>query len=185
MPDLQIRPLEGVGEVSFGMAVSEVRRILGDPEKSVIDIRENRANLMSNRLLFSRKWAYPSLGIVLSFTAPNETTIDLKLRSITIQDNNATLDGEQLLGLSEEEFLSVIARTQLGTVELISDLQPIQWGKPDCDIREYVCESARMTFWVENGIVTCICMWDEVQSTPYIKFKTTVKMGPSDFEKDH
>lgn len=185
MPDLQIRPLEGLGEVSFGMAVSEVRRILGDPEKSVIDIRENRANFMANRLLFSRKWVYPSLGIVLSFTAPHEMAIDLKLCSITIQDNNATLDGEQLLGLSEEEFLSLIERSQLGTVELMTDLQPIQWGKPDCDIREYVCESARMTFWVENGIVTCICMWDEVQSTPYIKFKTTVKMGPSDFEKDH
>ena len=65
MPDLQIKPLEGIGEVNFGMPVGVVRHILGEPEKSVIDIQEDRGNLTSNRLIYSRKWAYPSLGIVL------------------------------------------------------------------------------------------------------------------------
>lgn len=184
MPDLQIKPLEGVGDIDFGMSVTEVRRILGDPEKSVIDIREDRTSLASNRLIYSRKWAYPSLGLVLSFTATNEMAFELQLYTITIQDPRATIDGVRLLRLSEKEFLDAIGNTQLGPVYLISDLQPMEWGNPDCDIREYVCERARMTFWIENGTVTSICMWDEYPTTPYIKFKTTLKMGFPDTEEE-
>jgi hypothetical protein len=183
MPDLQIKPLEGIGEVNFGMPVGVVRHILGEPEKSVIDIQEDRGNLTPNRLIYSRKWAYPSLGVVLSFTAPNELAFDLRLRSITIDGSDATLDGVRLLGLTEKEFLKAIAGTQIGTVELISKLQPVEWADPDCEIREYACERVRMTFWIENGIVTSISMWDEIRTTPYIKFKTTVKMAVPDFEE--
>lgn len=183
MPDLQIKPLEGIGEVSFGMSVAEVRRVLGDPEKSVIDIQEDRTNLTSNRLVYSRKWVYPSLGIVLSFTAPNELAFDLRLRSITIDGSDATLDGVRLLGLSEKDFLNAIASTRIGVVELISKLQPVEWADPDCEIREYACERVRMTFWIENGMVTSISMWDEWRATPYIKFKTTVKMSLPDVKK--
>ena len=185
MPALQIRPLDGIGDISFGMSVTEVRRLLGDPEKSVIDIREDRANITSNRLIYSRKWVYPSLGLVLSFSAPYELSVDMQLRGITIQDSDAMIDGVRLLGLSEREFLNAIAGTQVGAVELMSDLHPLEWTDSECVIREYVCEKARMTFWIENDIVTSICMWDEWRTTPYIKFKTTVMSGIPDVEEEH
>lgn len=185
MQDFEIKPLEGIGDISFGMRSTEVRRILGDPEKSVIDIRENRSGFSAGRLQYNRKWAYPSLGIVLSFTAPHELAGALLLRSITIEDPRATLDGEPLLGISEQAFLAAIARSRIGSVELLTTLQPMEWASPDCDIREYVSESDRITFWIENGTVTSINLWDEWRTTPYLKFKTTVKMGPVDVEKEH
>jgi hypothetical protein len=177
MADLRIKPLQGIGDINFGMAAAEVRRLLGEPEKSVIDIRENSANLTSSRLTYSRKWAYPSLGIVLSFTAPNELAFHLRLRRITIEDADVTIDGIRVIGLTENEFLKAIARTQISDIHLVSNVQPIEFVDPECDIREYVCERVRMSFWIERGIVTSISMWDELRTKPYIKFKTTVKMA--------
>ncbi len=177
MADLRIKPLQGIGDIIFGMTVTEVGRLLGKPEKSVIDIRQAPARFGSKRLVYSRKWAYPSLGIVLSFTAPNEFAVDLLLHRITIEDPNVTIDGIRLLGLTEDAFLEAIAETQVSDIHLVRNVQPIEFVDPECDIREYVCDRARISFWIERGTVSSICMWDEWRATPYMKFKTTVKMA--------
>ena len=185
MPDLQIKPLKGIGDVTFGMPTTAVRQVLGEPEQSVIDIQEDLTDFSSKRLIYSRNWIYESLGITLSFSAPDDSPFDLRLRSITIESRDATIDGVQFVGLRETKFLDAVAEKELGEVELVSDLRALEPGNPECDIREYACESVRMTFWIEERFVTKICIWDEWRATRDIAFKSNIKLGIPDTEGEH
>ena len=185
MLDLQIKPLKGIGDVTFGMPATAVRQVFGEPDQSVIDIKEDLTDFTSKRLIYSRKWIYESLGITMTFSALDESPFDLRLRSITIESRDATIDGVQLVGLMETKFLDAVATTQLGDVELVSDLRSIEPGNPECDIREYACESVRMTFWIVERFVTSICMWDEWRATRDIAFKSNIKLGIPDTEEDN
>ena len=174
---LEIKPLKGIGDVTFGMPATAVRQVFGDPDQSVIDIQEDLTDFTSKRLIYNRKWIYESLGFTMTFSAPDDSSFDLRLRSITIESRDATIDGVQFVGLRETKFLDAVAKTELGEVELVSDLRALEPGNPECDIREYACESVRMTFWIEERFVTRICMWDEWRATPDITFKSNIKLG--------
>ena len=165
----EVQPLQGVAGALFGMSPTQIEKVLGPPDESRIDIQEDFANLSEECFVTSRKWQYNDLGISLSFTAPDDRPFDTRFRSCEIVNPRVEVLGTQYIGLSEAEFLEAVAGSQLPETVLCSDLRALCPGDPEYDVREYICDQLRITFWIEQGVVASIWAADEWRPTSDIK----------------
>jgi len=106
MEPFQIVPSVGVGPLRLGMSHDEVRRCIGEPDLVEDDIEPPDTN--------SQSWEYTVAGLELRFSSD----FDWCLEWINVRRTTATLNGHQLIGLSETGLRALALAGELGRLDL-------------------------------------------------------------------
>jgi len=140
---------KGFDNIRFGMTRQEVKKILGEPDE--IDEYASSEESEDNTEAFH----FDELELSVSF----DEIDDWRLGSIAISDPESTLEGLNLLGISDEELLKKISILDLGESEREDVSSP---ESPDHDVLSFYNSS--INFWMENGVVSEIQfgpIWDD------------------------
>lgn len=156
---LLLKPLEGVGQIRFGMPTLAVERLLGDP-----DVRDTRAvedpTVFENApMCLSRQWQYTVLGLVFSFTAYEASRFDLRLSRIEATNKKSIIWGIQPIGLTERALVQWLPQIPVTDLALKSDIRSLDPGNPEFDMCEYYSKSAHVSLWIERDSVVSVTMW--------------------------
>lgn len=150
----EIKPGYGLGSLKFGMTRDEVKSLLGNP--SFIDKYSHSDSAKD----LTESWQYDDLLLSLSFDEEE----DWKLIMISVNDDFYELEGENLIGLTEEMLIEQLDEMNLG-----------EWSLEDCcdddneDQKVIEAEDKSINFWINDGIL------DEIQWTPFFIDDDTIE----------
>lgn len=126
-----IIPLEGLGDITFGMEPHEVEQILGKPEANE-PMEEDGDSYES--------WHYDGLGLSILFE--NDGALSL-LEMISISSPEFVLEGHSLIGLDKDTLIALMAE--------LDDMEHEEEKEDDRHIISY--DEAGIDFWLEGGKV--------------------------------
>ena len=133
----KIDPGLGLGLIRFGMLAEDVEKLLGPPDEILTSDEDDEGEEINTRTYVYNE---PHL-LELNFDGDEED----KLISILIENPEAELFGEELIGKTEEDARAAVL--QAGhEVEI--------WEGPD--LRELSIEDLEITLWVEQNLVYAI-----------------------------
>lgn len=114
LTEINIVPLKGLNQLSFGIPFDEALKIMGDPDTTKV-IRD------SDELISTVVWDYPRDGLRLYFEGePKEA-----LACCEIENKNAILFEEHVFKMNEEKVKSLMATN--GYYEIDEDIET--WGE--------------------------------------------------------
>jgi hypothetical protein len=126
----KIAPGEGVGQLRFGLTESEVRELLGQPD------RRDRVGGDDGEWI---EWHYDSLGLSLYF----DRDADCCLVTIDINNPEVELDGFKPIGIDEDSALEILGG--MGEITLEDEY-------PEHGRRVYDLVGTEVWFWFEDGL---------------------------------
>jgi hypothetical protein len=134
----QIVPGKGLGDIQFGMLREDVQKLLGDPDEVETQVHDEEEEDITEA------WHYDELEVSLSF----EKVEDWRLCTIAVSNEDATLEGHEIIGLSKSELLEVLKK--LGMKELTEE----DWSSAEApDYWSVTSEADEMVFWIEDDVV--------------------------------
>jgi len=104
---MDIKPLEGLGDLKFGFTRNQVKEILG--EASEIDTFKYEEDEDEE---LTESWHYDDKEISLSF----DEIEDWKLVNFAISAEDYKLNGKAVIGLKKEELLKTIEAFDMGEI---------------------------------------------------------------------
>jgi hypothetical protein len=125
----KIAPGEGVGQLRFGQDESEVRELLGEPDRS------ERVKVDEGEWI---EWHYDSLGLSLYF----DREADFCLVTIDISDPEVELDGFKPIGVDEDSALEILS----GMGEIVLEDELPKHGR-----KVYDLIGTEVWFWFNDG----------------------------------
>lgn len=137
---MNLKPHQGVDDIKFGSSMGIVARSLGAPGN------KNRREFKDESC--DEVWEYPRLGLSLTFSSDD----DWLLGTITVESEEADLEGCRLIGLEEQVFLLTARQAGIAPIELDDDFEEL-------GSRDYVCRKLDISFWVSEGILTSITLF--------------------------
>jgi hypothetical protein len=125
----KIAPGEGIGQLRFGLSESEVRELLGQPDRS------DRVKVDEGEWI---EWHYDSLGLSLYF----DSEADFCLVTIDVSDPEVELDGFKPIGIDEDTALEILSG--IGEIVLEDELPKRR--------RVYDLIGTEVWFWFNDGL---------------------------------
>lgn len=126
----------GLGYLKFGITREQVKSFLGEPdevEKSDLDDES-----------LSETWHYDDLELSMSFDQEE----DWKLVAISVSSDFYEFEGLKLIGMTKDEFLSVLEEKGIKDIELEDSIT-----EDKVLLEHYFSDAKAMSFWVEDGVV--------------------------------
>ncbi len=134
--ELTVRPLAGIGDLSFGTGMQEVLDIMGDPEDSeTISDGDNEVETLI--------WNYWEKGITLFI----EGNVNSVFSNCETENSNATLFGERVFEKDEAGIIELMKAN--GFAEYESEMEP--W-----DEKRLSFEDGQIDFYFLDGKLTTI-----------------------------
>ena len=133
--NIEIKPMEGLGELNFGVTKEEVERMVGAPE----DVEEMDTENDIRTLI----WHYWSKGFSAFFDEDN----NFKLSSLEVDNQMATLWGQLIFNMKEEELIELFRSK--GFKEI--DTEEQEWGE-----RRVSIDDAMVDLYFEEGELNSI-----------------------------
>ncbi|TBW29966.1 hypothetical protein [Gramella sp. KN1008] len=144
---MEIKPLQGIGMIKFGMTEKELTEVLGDPTN-----RQSTSFPANNSE--STDLEYAHLGLRFNLTTEN----NLRLESISINDGGYSLFGEYPIG-QEVSFLNKESvKRNMPDLEL--EYEYMQPGKDS-----YYSEEKGVLIYSEGGVITSLVLFPEYDTT--------------------
>ncbi|MCM8568570.1 hypothetical protein NE848_04220 [Gramella jeungdoensis] len=144
---MEIKPLQGIGMIKFGMTEKELKEVLGDPtnRKSTLFPANNSESI---------DLEYAHLGLQFHLTTEN----NLRLESIRFNNPDHSLFGEYPIG-QEASFLNKeCIKRNLPDLQL--EYEYIQPGK---DV--YYSEEKGVLIYSEGGVITSIVLFPQYDAS--------------------
>lgn len=132
----EIKPLEGVGDVKFGMTLDEIKTVLGNPDEIEKDMRYGD---LPNEVCDVAY--YDELGASFSF----DKKYKYKMTECIFEDEAYTL-GEICVNMNAEKVMDLAESMELGDW-YEEELEPEDGGN---EATAYTFEDAGVTFWFEG-----------------------------------
>ncbi|MBA3900439.1 MAG: hypothetical protein H0X62_09560 [Bacteroidetes bacterium] len=110
--NLEIKPMNGLGELSFGMVAEDVIKIAG-PAEEIEKIDDDQVK--------TTIWHYWTKGLSLFFDEEN----NLKLSSIEVDNTNATIFGKSAFEMNESEITELMKSNGFNEI----DAEEQEWGE--------------------------------------------------------
>ncbi|UII28078.1 hypothetical protein LVD15_06530 [Fulvivirga maritima] len=149
-----IKPGEGLGTIKFGMTRDQVKEILGEA-----DVVESYSYTDSDQDL-TESWDYKELSLSLNFDEED----DWRLIVISVTSDFYQLEGETLIGQSEEKLKEVLAKVGM------DDLEMEDWSSAESPDHKLIeSNSHSVNFWINEGRL------DEIQWSPQFIDDDTIK----------
>lgn len=139
MSPFQIQPTIGVGPLRLGMSRDSVRAQFGEPDE-VEEATEVDG-------VTYQDWTYALAGLGLHFSAEQEW----RLERIRVRATTATLGDIQFIGMTETRLRELSLAARVGPLTL-------EFNPQGLNLREYEWDNQGLSFWVEDGKVTCVCV---------------------------
>ena len=133
--NIEIKPMEGLGELNFGVTKEEVERMVGAPE----DVEDTDGENDIRTLI----WHYWSKGFSAFFDEDN----NYKLSSLEVDNQMATLWGQLIFNMKEEELIELFRSK--GFKEI--DIEEQEWGE-----RRVSIDDAMVDLYFEEGELNSI-----------------------------
>ena len=133
--NIEIKPMEGLGELNFGVTKEEVERMVGAPE----DVEEMDTENNIRTLI----WHYWSKGFSAFFDEDN----NFKLSSLEVDNQMTTLWGQLIFNMKEEELIELFRSK--GFKEI--DIEEQEWGE-----RRVSIDDAMVDLYFEDGELNSI-----------------------------
>ena len=141
--NLIIKPLIGIDGLSLGSKMTDVLKILGEPDNRTI-------NRFGKDKSWDAGWDYLNHGLKLTFSSDDNWL----LGSITTDSADAELAGYYFIGLDEKVFLKAVKAADIPPVILDDDFKEL-------GSRNYSCDELGLSFWVQDGTVSNITIFPE------------------------
>ncbi len=133
---LDIRPLAGLGDLSFGVSMSEVVEVLGQPEDSeVLSDGEDEVETLI--------WNYWKHGLSL-FIEGNENSV---LSNFETDNPEATLYGRKIFDLDQQQIIDLMATNGFKDYEEEQET----WGENRLSF-----EDAQIDFYFDKGALVTV-----------------------------
>ena len=133
---LEIKPLNGLGSLRFGMSRDEVTSLLGEPE----DVDEYSFSGAEDDL--SESWHYDEMDLSMSFDAED----DWRLVTLAVSSPDYQLEGHSLVGLNRDELLSLLESIGIGNISEENELALDMPGHQLVAAHDHF-----MNFWFEGN----------------------------------
>jgi len=134
--EFTIRPLAGIGELSFGASMQDVVELLGQPEDSeVITDGDDEVETLV--------WHYWGNGVTLFIEGRDNSVFS----NCELENHEATLFGVKVFGLNEESIISLMKEN--GFAEYEAEMEP--WEE-----KRLSFEDAQADFYFLDGILTTV-----------------------------
>jgi hypothetical protein len=130
-----IKPMQGLGELNFGIKAEEAKALLGEPEE-VEDIDNNGE-------FKTVIWHYWNKGVSVFFDEDQ----GMKLSSIEVDNSMATLWGNLVFQMTEEQLIKLFK--EKGYQEV--DTEDQDWGE-----KRVSFDDAMVDLYFEDGELTSI-----------------------------
>lgn len=135
----EIKPFQGLGDLSFGMTREQAQSLLGAPsEKETFSLDED----FDER---TEAWHYDEDGLSLSF----DEGFGWKLSSIAASTEDYTLEGVSLIGKDLVQVLGIFENKDWGEL-LEDDDMDEEMGSS----RLFFVEEKGLSLWFENELLT-------------------------------
>ncbi len=132
-----IKPFEGLGNLSFGADRETVKALLGDPADT------ERYSLEEENSGDTEAWHYDEDGLSISF----DEDYGWVLTSIAVSTPEYTLEGVSLVGKSLENVKKIFEQKDWGTLEKDEEFD-------EAGSEMYFVEDQSMSLWFENDALT-------------------------------
>ncbi|MCA9319256.1 MAG: hypothetical protein KDB53_00910 [Planctomycetes bacterium] len=129
---MKIQPCIGLDETLFGMTQDQVRALNGEPDE-VAEDRDDGITTVA--------WYYWARSLSFNF----DSDVEMRLMTIEIGADDATLAGQAVIGLSLRELQDFL-RTQ--------GLEGTEFDIDDEDGGYVTVDAWNMNFWIEDDYVT-------------------------------
>jgi len=139
----EIIPYVGFDKIKLGQTLGQIELLLGKATE------KNRETFSDDSLTMTLK--YHNLGIDLNFSSDD----DFRLGTMTFYSKEFTLNGINLIGLKEIEFM-MKSKMVFSDLELDDDFKEL-------NAKDYTSNSNGISFWIENGIVESISIFPDYQ----------------------
>ena len=104
---IDIKPLQGLGNIEFGFTRNQVKAIVGEP--SEVDTFQYDED---NDEELTESWHYDEKELSFSF----EETEDWKLVNIAISAEEFRFEGKKVIGLSKSNLIKTLESLDIGTI---------------------------------------------------------------------
>jgi len=135
-----VHPLIGIGEIILGSTQSEIIEVIGEPDST--DIKE------WPYIQKEESWHFHNMKLDLSFDSENK----FRLSSITVFSRKATLDGFNLVGVSEKELTE-----RFPSIILDEDFEE--------NGRNLIYPKKEISFWLVDNMVVNFTIFPEYDDT--------------------
>jgi len=139
----EIIPYVGFDKVKLGQTLGQIELLLGRATD------KNKETYSDDSITITLK--YPKLGIDLDFSSDD----DFRLGTMTFYSNEFVLNGVNLIGLNESEFI-MKSKMVFPDLELEDDFKEL-------NSKDYVSNSNGISFWLDNSIVESITIFPDYQ----------------------
>ncbi len=128
----EIKPMQGFGDIKFGVGHEEVLKLLGEPsEKETIDVEGEIHEV--------EVWSYYDAGHSLYF----EKDLNNKCTNFETDNEDATLYGEKVFALGQDAIIALMKKNNFSEFEIEDD--------PELDEVILFFHEAHMQFVFENN----------------------------------
>ncbi len=137
----EILPGTGLEKLRFGMDRTQVKQQLGEPDEIEQFEEEDSGEVLNEA------WHFDDLELSLSFDKDE----DWRLSTISVSNPDFTLQGENVIGLLQEDLISMIERLELGAHE------SEEWANEDEDEENQIVVAIperSINFWFTAGKVS-------------------------------
>ncbi len=133
-----IVPGIGLGDIKFGMLREDVKSLLGEPDEIESQSHDDDDDDVTE------SWHYDDIEVSLSF----EKAEDWRLCTIAVSNEDATLKGKEIIGLSKDELMETLKKVG------ITDLTTEDWSSADSpDYFSVTSEDQEIVFWIDSDEV--------------------------------
>jgi|TARA_B110001450_G_scaffold208544_1_gene199241 hypothetical protein len=139
----EIIPYVGFDKVKLGHTLGQIELLLGRATG------KNKETYSDDSTTITLE--YPNLGIDLDFSSDD----DFRLGTMTFYSNEFVINGVNLIGLNESEFI-MKSKMVFPDLELEDDFKEL-------NSKDYVSNSNGISFWLDNSIVESITIFPDYQ----------------------
>ena len=132
---IEIKPLQGVNDVEFGISVSELVAQLGEPDQ-IEDLTEDGDNQNIEMLNYEKA--------KISFFC--EGIDELILNSCDTENVNATIFGEMIFKMKEKEIVDLFAKHDFDDLETENE----EWGETRISFNDALVD----LYFIENQLIS-------------------------------
>ena len=133
---LHLKPLIGINDLTFGALPTEIIKQFGEPE----EIEELNDELLDDHVLVYHYW---ESGISFFFSTQRNNIFS----SIETDNKNATLFGEKIFELSENDVITVFKKNNIS----VSEKEQHEWGE-----KRISFDAINMDMYFTNGKLNSI-----------------------------
>ena len=133
---LQLKPLIGINDLTFGAFPAEIIKQFGEPE----EIEELNDELLDDHVLVYHYW---ESGISFFFSTRNNNFFS----SVETDNKNAILFGEKIFELNENEVIALFKKNNI----VVSEKEQHEWGE-----KRISFDTINMDLYFANGKLNSI-----------------------------